>query len=149
MSGNKIARIGALMASAAIFGRMTPMERQKGRYMRAPDGHGDGGGGDSGDAEFDAFEKAGAVEVGSTKDAAKAEKPAAKPDAKAGAAKLAAAAAEKVKGADTPAKGEGEEEEGAGDGEGEGEGEEEEEEEEEQPKPKKKASERIRELNAR
>lgn len=28
------------------LGAMTPMERRMGRYMRAPDGHGDGGGGD-------------------------------------------------------------------------------------------------------
>jgi hypothetical protein len=134
---------------------MTEIERRHGRYMRAPD-HPDGG---SGDAEFDQFAAAGDVEVGSGKDGIesnvpepeKAAKPkaaaAAKPAAaaKEGAAKPAAAAAEKAKGAakegDEPGEGAGGEDEG---------GEEDEDEEEEAAKPKpKKASERIRELNAR
>jgi hypothetical protein len=146
-----------LMAGAALSCRMGPMteiERRHGRYMRAPDHPG------SGDAEFDQFTAAGDVEVGSTGDGIesnvpeKPEKPAAKAAAakpaaaaKEGAAKPAAAAAEKAKGAakegDKPGAGEGDEDEP-------GEGDEDEDEDEEQSKPKpKKASERIRELNAR
>jgi hypothetical protein len=144
-----------LMAGAALSCRMGPMteiERRHGRYMRAPD-HPDGG---SGDAEFDKFAAAGEVEVGSGKDgiesnvpepkaatkAAAAAKPAA---AKAADAKPDAAKPDATK-PDAAKPGEGEE----GD-QGDGEGDEEEgDEEEEEPKPKpKKASERIRELNAR
>jgi hypothetical protein len=162
MSGNK--KIAILMGSAAFLGAMTPMERQKGRYMRAPD-HPAGDGGGSGDAEFDAFEKAGNVEVG--KDGIETnlpeekpeEKPAAKPKSgasgKAPREKPAAAGAKPDDGAAGKAKGEGKPGEGEDGGEakpedGEGEGDEDEEEEEEKPEKKpKKASERIRELNAR
>jgi hypothetical protein len=48
------------MASPAMLGPMTAMERTAGRYMRAPDGH------DADDAAFNAaFAAAGEVEVGS------------------------------------------------------------------------------------
>lgn len=141
-----------LLASAAI-GAMTAAERATGRYMRAPDGHGDDDGG------FGDFEKAGAVEVGSGIPAdgietnqPDAEAPPKKPAKPATAAKPAAkpaeaAAAEKAKGAAKPGEAE------AGDGEGEGEGDEgegdEDEGEEIAPKPKPKASGRIQELNKR
>lgn len=137
------------MHNAAI-GAMTAAERSKGRYMRAPDGHGDD--------EFAAFEAAGEVEVGkpeieSNQDEAKPAKPAraAKPAAEkpAGKDKPAAAAADKAAGKDKPGAadaGEGDEDEA---GEGEGEEDEDDEDEEKPEKKPKKASERIRELNAR
>lgn len=143
-----------LMMSAAI-GAITAAERAKGRYMRSPDGHGADDGG------FAEFEKAGEVEVGSTKDAIESNIPEEKPakpggsgraprEAKpaAGKDKPAAAAAEKAAGKGAAAAGETE----AGETGEEGEGDEDEDEDEDEdpvPKPKPKASERIRELNKR
>lgn len=126
-----------LMLSAAL-GAMTAAERSTGRYMRAPDGH------EAEDGGFAEFEKAGEVEVGSTKDAIETnipeEKPA-KPAKPAARAAKPAAAAEKP--ADDKAAKAGEEGEEVEDG---AEGEEATEEAPKKPKP---ASERIRELNRR
>jgi hypothetical protein len=140
MSGNKI---GALLASTAFIGAMTPIERERGRYMRAPD---------HADAEFSAFEAAGEVEVG----APEVEKPEEKPEKPArsgrGPREKPADKAADDKGADDKPKPadkaeaeEGEENEDAAAAQAE----EDEEEEEKPAKAPKKASERIRELNAR
>jgi hypothetical protein len=139
-----------LMLSAGL-GAMTAAEQSKGRYMRAPDGHDDGG--------FAEFEKAGDVEVGSTKDAIETnlpteEKPkrggSGRPPREAKAAgkdKPAAAAAEKAKGAEKPDATAADADE---DDDGENEDEDDDEDEDEKPvKPKLKASDRIRELNKR
>lgn len=127
-----------LMSSGAI-GALTAAERQTGRYMRAPDGH---GADDGGMAEF--LAEAGDVEVGS-KPAIESNQEAPetppKPAARRGPPKEAVKPAEAKPAEEKP--GEGDE----GD-EGE-EGDDLDEEDEKLPKPKPKASERIQELNKR
>ena len=137
MSGKRF----ALMGSTALLGAMTAAERSKGRYMRAPDGHGD--------EEFAAFEAAGEVEVGKpeieSNEPEKPAKPARAKPADKGADKPVKAAADKAAGGDVA------DDDDTGDDQGgEGEGDEDEDEDEEPaPKPRKKASERIRELTAK
>lgn len=157
MSGNRFALAGALMGSTAIIGPMTAAERSKGRYMRAPDGHGDDAAG-TGDAAFDEFNEGAKVEVGKPAietNEAPPEKPAkparsGKGPAEKGAVKPAEkAAADKAAGKTVAAEAD---EEGEGKPAGEGDGDEEEDDEEEEPEPErkpKKASERIRELTKR
>lgn len=138
--------MGSLLASAAI-GAMTPAERARGRYMRAPDGHG------SGSAEFDEFVASGDVETGDgvadievstdgTKPAAE-EKPKRRNPPKPAATPTPTPTPSPAGEDEDPDA----EDPDAEDPEGE-EGEDEDEPKPE-PKPKKKASERIRELNAR
>ncbi len=129
-----------LMGSTAL-GAMTAAERRVGRYMRAPDGHGDGAPAD----DFAEFEAAGTVEVGdSNKAPGDAEEGEAEAAPKPKPRKPAAA---KTPVAEAPAAdaGEGDAEDvGEGDGEDDEGGE-----EQPAPKPRKTASERIRELNSR
>lgn len=118
-----------LMMGGAL-GAFTAAERSKGRYMRAPDGHDDGG-----YADFDA---AGDVEVGKgieSNDPPVEEKP--KPKARAPKAAPAAKPPVEKPVAEADADGEGDEDD---DGENE---------DEEKPKPKRQPSERIKELSTR
>lgn len=103
----------------------------------------------SGDAEFDAFEKAGTVEIGES-DASKPEgeqeeKPARRPSRPPREPKSAEAAKDAAKD-DKAAEGEGDDDDDTGTDEGE-DGEDDEGEEEQQPKPRKTAAERIQEIN--
>lgn len=145
-------KFGILLASAAI-GPMTAAEREKGRYMRAPDHP-------SAEDEFAAFERSGTVEVGEGPKPADAPKPKprvprvprqpAKPAAPAAKPQTATAPGveETQSGEEVDAHADDEDEEGE-DQEAGDEGEEGEEETEPKPKPKPKASDRIRELNKR
>lgn len=150
MSGKRFALAGALMGSTALFGAMTAAERSKGRYMRAPDGHGDDAGG-TGDAAFDAFNEGAKVEVGKPAietNEEKPEKPAGRKGprdkpADAGADKAAKDAADKAAGKGKP---DADADADAGD---EADDDDDDDGEEEKPKPRKKASERIRELTGK
>jgi hypothetical protein len=129
------------MLAGAGLGAMTAAERAKGRYMRAPDGHGD--------AEFAEFEAAGGVEVGKSPGIETNEEapPAAKPKSapKAPAAKAPAATPPADAGDEGDEGDDGDEDDGKpaeGDEGDEGD-------DEQKPKPKPKASDRIRELNKR
>jgi hypothetical protein len=138
--------LGILCAGTALasIGAMTPAERQRGRYMRAPDHAAD---------EFAAFEAAGDVEIGDS-NAGTVEPPAPKPNRQQRrAAAPAATPTPSATPAPSPAAAPAGDDQGAKDGEdqdgepgeedeGEGEG-------EPEPKPKPKASDRIRELNRR
>lgn len=125
----------ALLASTS----MTPAERAKGRFMRAPDEHPAG----SAEAQFAEFERAGEIEVGATNAAPDAEEPA-KPAKRRGPPKEAKPAEVADEGDKKPAKPakQGDEDEEPEDEEG----------DEDEEKPAKKRvppSERIRELNKR